>query len=184
MEFKISRQLWIWYSYSNAGNLELPKLRECKCSPCRWNGINAPGMSKRGVCVCVCLFKVLIPGVGSWFFPCVSHNDNCACPGEAQLVSHGGSFASPPCGGSWTHGDLLDTCLSCSQEWKLKGWMYLDRRGIILTTGEGIWRLVQSGRSDLISLYFSLATLTSAGLTSPVGGNNFKCLHICKSIIK
>lgn len=38
------------------------------------------------VCLSVCLFKVLIPAVGPWFFPCVSHNDNPACPGEAQLV--------------------------------------------------------------------------------------------------
>lgn len=50
-------------------------------------------MSERGVCVC--LSEVLIPG--PWFFPCLSHNDNSACPGEAQLVSHVGSFASPPC---------------------------------------------------------------------------------------
>lgn len=50
-------------------------------------------MSER--CVCVCLSEVLIPG--PWFFPCLSHNDNSACPGEAQLVSHVGSFASPPC---------------------------------------------------------------------------------------
>ncbi|XP_068056423.1 inactive N-acetylated-alpha-linked acidic dipeptidase-like protein 2 isoform X2 [Anomalospiza imberbis] len=60
--------------------------------------------------------------------------------------------------------------------------MDLGRRGIMLATGEGIWRLSQPGRSDLISLYFSLATLASAGLTSPVCENNFKCLHIYKKM--
>lgn len=70
------------------------------------------------------------------------------------------------------------------QEWKATGWKDLGRWGILLATGEGILRLTQPGRSDLIFLYFSLATLISVRLTSPVCENNLKCLHICKLIMK
>lgn len=54
---------------------------------------------KEGVSVCLSLQGA---DSSSWslVFSLVSHNDNSACPGEAQPMSHIGRLANPPWGGS------------------------------------------------------------------------------------